>query len=67
MKISKPQEGLLITGSLIIISSIILIIIYHNTGDYIIHPLIYLITLLIGIGWLVTGITSIINFNKKYK
>lgn len=67
IKILKPQKELVITGILTIISSVILMIIYYNTGDYIIHPLIYLVTLLMGIGWGATGMASIINFNRKYK
>ncbi|MFC0903930.1 hypothetical protein ACFHWD_04390 [Clostridium sp. MT-14] len=67
MKILKPQKELVLTGILTIISAILLMVIYYNTGDYIIHPLLYPVILLGGIGWLATGITSIIEFNKKYK
>lgn len=67
MRILKPQKELVIAGVLAVISSILLMVIYYNTSDYIIHPFIYLVILLMGIGWLATGITSIIEFNKKYK
>lgn len=67
MKILKPQKELCITGILVIMASIISMVIYYSTGDYIIHPFIYLVMLLMGIGWLATGVVSIINFNKKYK
>jgi len=64
MKIIKPQLELLVAGIVSIISSIIALIIFSNTGIYIIHPAIYLITLLMGLGWTLTGIVSIIS-NRK--
>jgi hypothetical protein len=67
MKVLKPQLELLITGIIFITLSIIALIIFGNTGKYIIHPAIYFVTLLMGLGWTITGIDSIINFNNKTK
>lgn len=64
MKIFKPQSELLVAGIIFIILSIIGLIIFNNTSKYIIHPAIYLVTLLMGLGWIITGIVSIIS-NRK--
>lgn len=65
-EVLKKQLKFLATGIITIILSIIGMIIFHYTGLYIIHPVIYLVTLLMGIGWTATAIVSILN-NKKIK
>jgi len=59
ISILKPQIHLIIAGSLFICLSIIALIIFSIKTIYFIHPGLYIITLLIGIGWLLTGIYSI--------
>jgi hypothetical protein len=59
MKILKPQLELLAAGIIFIILSIIALIIFSNTGKYIVHPAIYFVTLLMGLGWTITGVVSI--------
>lgn len=55
----KPQIHLIIAGSLFIFLSIIALIIFNIKAIYFIHPGLYIITLLMGIGWLCTGICYI--------
>jgi len=49
-----------------VIMSLVGIILYYRSGYYIIHPTIYLLTLLMGLGWTCTAIGSILN-NKGVK
>lgn len=59
MKILNPQKDLLVVGGILSILSIIGIIIFNLTGLYLIHPLLYIITLLMGVGWSFTALGSI--------
>lgn len=57
----KEQLKFLYVSFAFVITSLIGMIIYYRTGLYFINPCIYLVTLLIGIGWAATAITSIKN------
>lgn len=55
----KKQLGFLISGIAFIIVSLVAISVYYRTGLYIVNPLLYIITLLMGIGWSATALISI--------
>jgi len=57
----KEQIKFLIMAICFIIMSLIGMIVFNRTGFYIIHPLLYIITLLMGIGWGATALASIKN------
>lgn len=57
----KEQLSFLMTAIFLIIASIVGIIVFNRIGFYIIHPLLYIITLIMGIGWGSTALMSIKN------
>lgn len=57
----KEQLKFLIVAVSTIILSLIGIIVFATTGKYFIHPYLYVILLLMGIGWGLTAATSIKN------
>ena len=55
----KKQFTFMFTGVVFIIMSLIGLIIFAATGKYFMHPFLYIIILLMGIGWTLTAIVSI--------
>lgn len=57
--IFKEQLSFLLYGNALLIMSLVGISLFYATGFYIIHPTIYLITAIMGLGWSLTAIMSI--------
>lgn len=66
VEIYDRQIKFLLFSLSFVIMSLVGIILYNRSGYYIIHPTIYLLTLLMGLGWTCTAIGSILN-NKGVK
>lgn len=60
----KEQLKFLLTAIIFIISSLVGITVFAIAGKYFIHPILYIVTLLMGIGWALTAIFSI-KSNKR--
>ena len=61
----KKQIEFLLTGISFIIFSLIGLLVFSAKGSYIIHPLLYIFTLLMGIGWSLTAIVSMKGNKEK--
>ncbi|SHJ03757.1 hypothetical protein [Lutispora thermophila] len=58
-ELMEKQISFLLYSLVFIIGSLFAMIIYYRTGFYITHPIIYVFTLMMGIGWAATSIYSI--------
>lgn len=65
MKSKQTEFILLSTGTILL--SFIGFIIFYTTGFYIVHPSLYLVILMMGIGWLATAITSVCTNRRLVK
>ncbi len=55
----QKQISFLLFSLLFIIGSFIAMAVYYRTGLYIIHPILYVFTLLMGVGWMFTSLYSV--------
>lgn len=62
-RVKIEQIKFLLSGVFLMISALIGLNVFYRTGYYIIHPTIYLVMILMGVGWSATAIVSI----KDYK
>lgn len=60
-QIIKEQISFLLLGIVFTIVSLIGISVFYGIGYYVVHPTLYLVTLLMGIGWSATALMSIKN------
>ncbi|MDU2436130.1 hypothetical protein [Clostridium perfringens] len=64
-KLNKVHTEFLLISTITIIISLIGLLLFSATGFYIIHPSIYIIGILMGIGWGATCITSLIKLKRR--
>lgn len=64
-KLNKVHIEFLLISTITIIISLIGLLLFSATGFYIIHPSIYIIGILMGIGWGATCITSLIKLKRR--
>ena len=63
--ILKPIRDLFTIGCITLILSIIGLLIFKYSGKYILHPSLYILGVLMGIGWLLTGYVAKREFQKR--
>jgi hypothetical protein len=58
-KLFKMQIKFLIEGFALVLASFIGLVLFYKTGRYILNPILYVVTLIMGLGWGLTALHSI--------